>query len=80
MSADEASVEEAATASGVGDREWNTTEGPLVVAHGLMFGFIINFTVLSGFRKVELFDVLSESRRQVTHQKVGLLDRFLWID
>ena len=80
VSADQPGVEQTATASGVGDRKRNAAEGSLVVVHGLMFGFVVHLNVLCGFWEVELFDVLTETRGQVAHQEIGLLDGFLWID
>jgi hypothetical protein len=35
---------------------------------------------LCGFGEVELFHVLSKARWQIAHEKVGLLNGFLWID
>ena len=80
MAANQSGMEQTATASGVGDGERNAAEGSQVVVHGLMFSFVIHFAVLCGFWKVELFDVLAETRGEVTHEEIGLLDGFLWID
>ena len=80
VSANQPGMEQTATASGVGDGEWNAAEGSQVVVHGIMFGFVVHLAVLRGFWQVELFDVLAETRGEVAHEEVGLLDGFLWID
>ena len=73
-------MEQTTTGSRVGHGQRNSTQGPLVVFNGLTFGLVVHITVLSGFRKVELLDVLSKTGRQVAHQEVRLLHGFLRVD
>ena len=80
MATNEAGVEEASTACGVGDGKRNTAQGSEAILHGCVLGFVVNFTVLGGFWEVELFNVLAETRRKVAHQEVGLLHGFLGVD
>ena len=80
MATNETGVEEAPTAGGVGDGKRNTAQGSEVILHGCVLGLVVNFTVLAGFREVELFNVLAETRRKVAHQEVGLLHGFLGVD
>ena len=72
-------MEQPSSCRRVGNRQRYTAQRTLVGIDGLLFSFIVHLTVLGCLWQIELLNVLSEARREVADEKIGLLNGLLWV-
>ena len=69
VAADESGVEQSTAASRIGDGQRDAAQRALLFLNSLSFSTVVHVVVLRCFWEVELFNMLSKTWWQVTHQK-----------
>ena len=79
MPSNQTSMKQTPSSCSIGNGQRYAAQGTFVGINSLLFGFVIYLVVLRCLWQVELFDVLSEARREVADQEIRLLNGFLGI-
>ena len=70
VSPNEAGVEQSTASGGIGDGQWNSAEGSLVLLNGSPLIVVVNITVLGRLGEVELLNVLAETGWELLIKKL----------